>query len=501
MAHGPVPGAGSTSSRPLPKPKVHLGRVIYIAAVAAIGGFLFGFDSSVINGANAGLWYQLQVTNEWLQGFLTSVALLGSALGALIAGGLTARFGRKRIMALASLLFLFAGFGQALPFATLDFLFWRFLGGFAIGLVAVACPMYISESAPAYLRGRLTALFQLALVFGIFLTNFTNQLILSQVPDEPPPSGEGMGLIAPAATNNDWLLGLQAWQWMFLLLLIPAILFFFLSLTLPESARYLVSKHREDEARVVLKQIYNEDVEARLMAIDESLKGEIKPKFSDIKGAAFGLKPIVWIGIWIAIFQQLTGINMIIYFGNVIWGSVGFSEQQSFLTSTINTGVNLVFTILAVVLIDRLGRRALLLIGSVGMAICLGGVTVMFTISPTQDGAPVLSEGAGVLTVLFVLGFTASFAVSWGAVMWVLLGEMFPNSYRAAAMSVAVMANWLANFAVTELSIPLVGFSISLTYALLTAFCVISFFYVLKYVKETKGVSLEDMEELEKAEV
>ncbi len=501
MAHGPVPGAGSTSSQPQHKPKVHLGRVIYIAVVAAIGGFLFGFDSSVINGANAGLWYQLQITNEWLQSFLTSVALLGSALGALIAGGLTARFGRKRIMTLAALLFLFAGFGQAFPFATLDFLFWRFTGGFAIGLVAVACPMYISENAPAYMRGRLTALFQLALVFGLFLTNLTNQIILSRVPDEPPPSGEGMGLIDPVAANNDWLLGLQAWQWMFLVLLIPAVLFFFLSLTLPESARYLVSQHRDDEARVVLKQIYDEDVEARLTTIDESLKGEVKPKFSDIKGAAFGLKPIVWIGIWIAIFQQFTGINLIFYFGNTIWGSVGFSEQESFLTSTIQASVNLVFTILAVLLIDRLGRRALLLIGSVGMAICLGGMTFMFATSPTQDGAPVLSESAGLITVLFAMGFVASFAVSWGAVMWVLLGEMFPNSYRAAAMSVAVMANWLANFAVTELSLPLISVSISLTYALLTTFAVISFFYVLKYVKETKGVSLEDMEELEKAEV
>ncbi|MFT6564425.1 MAG: sugar porter (SP) family MFS transporter [Actinomycetes bacterium] len=482
-------------------------KVVGIAIIAALGGFLFGYDSAVINGANQAVYHEFNITNTSLQGFIVAVALLGSAVGALACGGLADRMGRRKVMLLSAILFLVAGVGQAIPFGALDFIFWRTLGGFAIGLAAVVCPMYISEIAPAHLRGRLTSLFQFGIVVGIFSTQFVNQLLLSLAggPTEFPAAAPGQQPLAQA--NNEFWFGLQTWQWMFLLMVVPALVYFLLATTLPESPRYLVAKGRDAAAKVVLEKIFIGDVKPKLERIEASLDSEHKPSFKDIKGSSFGLEGIVWIGIILAVFQQFVGINAVFYYSNIVFQAVGFTTEDAFKQSTIISAINVIFTVVAIATIDRLGRRRLLLIGSCGMFVTLGILTLLFATAPKATeavgqiavGDPLLSSTNGWIAVVALNTYVAFFAATWGPILWVLLGEMFTNKIRAMAMSVGVMSNWIANFIVSETFPTLVSVSIGLAYGIFTVCAFLSFFYVLKYVKETKGAELEDMEQVEGA--
>jgi len=317
--------------------------------------------------------------------------------------------------------------------------------------------------------------------------------------------------------NNDLWLGLQAWQWMFLCMVVPAVIYWVLALTLPESPRYLVARDKSAEAKVVLEKIYVNDVSDKLSSIEDSLAGEHKMSMSDIKGPKLGLLPLVWVGIILAILQQFVGINAVFYYSNLIWAAVGFGEEKAFLTSTIISAVNVIFTLVAIATIDRVGRKPLLLIGSAGMFVTLAILTFVFTSAPactqalidntanptvgctlqSELNSPILSDTSGWIAVIMLNLYVAFFATTWGPIVWVLLGEMFPNKIRAAAMSVAVAANWIANFIVSESFPSLVGVSLGLAYGLFTIGAFVSFFYVLKFVKETKGVQLEDMEKLE----
>ncbi|MDQ1249992.1 MAG: transporter, family, sugar:H+ symporter [Actinomycetota bacterium] len=508
---GPVAAGSST---PTEKEPIHTGRVITIAVIAALGGFLFGYDSSVINGANKAVFYHFQITSSTLQGFAVAIALLGSALGAFVGGRLTDKFGRKKVMVTAAIMFLVAGVGQAFPIALWDFMFWRVIGGFAIGLAAVVSPMYISEVAPAHLRGRLSSLFQLAIVVGIFATQLVNQVIINLTPNEveaPMLSPE----VPPVEANNNLALGLEAWQWMFLCMVVPAVIYWVLSLTVPESPRYLVATGQEDKAKSVLEQIYVDDVTPKVTAIHDSLSGEHKMSMSDIKGPSLGLLPIVWVGIILAILQQFVGINAVFYYSNVIWAAIGFDESKAFFTSTIISLVNVIFTFVAIAFIDRVGRKPLLLIGSVGMFVTLLVLTITFVSAPqctqalidqggtagctgvSEINTPLLSSTGGWIAVIMLNTYVAFFAATWGPIVWVLLGEMFPNRIRAAAMSIAVAANWLANYAVSQSFTSLIKMGLGVAYGLYTLGAFISIFYVWKFVKETKGVQLEDMEDLE----
>ena len=498
--------------------KVHTGKVVGISIIAALGGFLFGYDSSVINGANKAVFYQFQIENTSLQGFVVAIALLGSAVGAFFGGRLADKIGRKKVMVIAAILFLIAGVGQEFPFSVGDFMLWRVVGGFAIGLAAVISPMYISEVAPAHLRGRLSSLFQLAIVVGIFATQLVNQIIIAMVPDtvqEPLKNPQ----VPPVEANNVLALGLQAWQWMFLCMVVPAVIYWLLSLTIPESPRYLVAEKKSDKAKEVLSTIYVEDVDGKIAAIEESLKGDHKPSMKDIKGPRFGLLPLVWVGIILAIFQQFVGINAVFYYSNLIWSAVGFDESKAFTTSTIISAVNVIFTFVAIALIDRVGRKLLLLVGSAGMFITLAILAITFVTAPKCTQAlidaggtagcdlpadlntPMLSASGGWIAVIALNTYVAFFAATWGPIVWVLLGEMFPNKIRAAALSIGVMANWIANFIVSETFPTLVSISLGLAYGIFTVCALLSFFYVLKFVKETKGVELEDMESLEGVEL
>lgn len=485
--------------------KVHTGRVIGISIIAALGGFLFGYDSAVINGANQAVFYEFNLTNPQMQGFVVAIALLGSAVGALVGGQLADKLGRKKVMAIAAILFLIAGVGQAFPFALADFMFWRVVGGFAIGLAAVICPMYISEVAPAHLRGRLSSLFQFAIVIGIFSTQLVNQLLLMFAGGETefPPSTDTVQ--APVQANNEFWFGLQTWQWMFLCMVIPSVIYWILSLTIPESPRYLVAKGKDDAARSTLQKIFVENIEPKLDAIKASISTAHKPSMKDVRGNRFGLMPIVWVGIILAIFQQFVGINAVFYYSNIVFQAVGFTTEDAFKQSTIISAVNVISTVIAIALIDRLGRKPLLLIGSVGMTITLGIMSLLFITAPKATevagaikvGDPQLSTTNGWVAVIALNIYVVFFAATWGPIVWVLLGEMFSNTIRAMAMSLGVMANWIANFIVSETFPTLVKASIGLAYGIFTLCAFLSIFYVWKFVKETKGAELEDMESVE----
>ena len=460
------------------------GRVVGLASTAALGGFLFGYDSAVINGAATALKDIFGLSGFGI-GFVVSIALIGSAIGAWFTGSLADRFGRKKVMLVAAALFLVAAIGQAFPVGVYDLCFWRFLGGFGIGVASVMAPMYIAEIAPAQIRGRMGSLQQFAIVIGIFATGLINFLVLNA---------------AGGNARNEWLLGLEAWQWMFLSMLVPAIVFGLLVLRIPESPRYLVSIGKTAEAGQVLSTIYTVDVTPMVNDIQASLQGDHKPRMSDLRGKSFGLLPIVWIGILLSAFQQFVGINAVFYYSNTIWEAVGFTEAQAFETSLITTGVNVAFTIVAIALVDRVGRKPLLLVGSAGMVVTLATLTYIFGTAPIgSDGQPVLTDGPDVIAMIAFNAYVAFFAATWGPVVWVLLGEMFPNRIRAAALAVAASAQWAANFIVSTTFPGLAGISLGLAYGIFTAFAILSIPFVARYIKETKGVPLEDMGQLEGA--
>lgn len=361
------------------------GRVIGLASTAALGGFLFGFDSAVINGAASGIKATFALSSFAL-GLVVSIALIGSAIGAWFAGYLAERFGRRRVMLVAAALFLLSAFGQAFPLGVYDLCLWRLIGGAGIGVASVMAPMYIAEIAPAQLRGRMGSLQQFAIVIGIFSTGLTNYLILGA---------------AGSDSLNEWLFGIPAWRWMFLTMVIPALVYGYFAWRLPESPRYLVEIGKYDEAATVLSQIYTDDVTARVEDIRVSMQGEHKPRMSDLRGKRFGLMPLVWIGIILSSLQQFVGINAVFYYSNTIWEAVGFSEGQAFQTSLITTGVNVAFTLVAIALVDKVGRKPLLLVGSFGMVAMLGTLTFVFgtaqsaaTASRSSPTAPTSSRSS-----------------------------------------------------------------------------------------------------------
>lgn len=455
------------------------GRVVLVAAVAAIGGFLFGFDTAVINGAVGAVQAHFRVGSVVL-GLSVSAALLGSALGALVAGRLADRFGRVPTMVVAAVLFLVQSFGVGLSFTIVDFSIWRFAGGVAVGAASVIAPAYIAESAPAELRGRLGSFQQLAIVTGIFIALLTDFAIAA----------------AAGGAANTWLLGLPAWRWMFLSEVIPSLVYLVGALQIPESPRYLVAINRVGDARVVLAQIVGRArVETKILEIRQTLSTEHKPKFSDLRGR-HGLLPIVWIGVGLSVFQQFVGINVIFYYSSVLWQAVGFSEKQS-LEITVITGLtNIVTTLVAIATIDRFGRKPLLMIGSLGMVGTLGTMAYLFGTAPLDAaGQPRLQGANGPIALVAANVYVFFFGMSWGPVVWVLLGEMFPNRIRAAALGLSAAAQWVANFVVSTTFPTLKNVGLGYAYGLYALAAVLSILFVLAFIRETRGRELETMTE------
>jgi SP family sugar:H+ symporter-like MFS transporter len=469
----PHPDAGHSGTTVAP-------HVIFIAAAAALGGFLFGYDSAVIKGAVTGIQDDFKV-GSGTTGFMVAAALPGAAAGALTGGWMADRFGRIRAMQTAAILFTVSGVGSMLAVHTWDLTTWRFLGGFAIGIASAIGPAYIAEVSPPAYRGRLTAFQQLAIVLGIAVSALVNYLIA----------------LAAGGTNTDHLGGLAAWRWMLGAETVPAILYGVLALMIPESPRYLVAIGDDERARDVLAEVEGggrRAVEARITDIRTQLAGEVKPKLTDLLAPSRrNLLAVVWIGIGLSVFQQFVGINVIFYYSSLLWQSVGIDTSNSLLISMISALVNIAGTVVAMALVDRLGRRPLLLFGSVGMAVSLGVCAWMFSYADTAGGKATLPKGQGVAALLGANAYVFFFAMSWGVVVWVLLGEMFPNRIRALALSVAACAQWLANWLITVSFPSLSRWSLSGAYTLYALAAAISVPFVFYLVRETKGRTLESM--------
>ena len=452
--------------------------VILIAGAAALGGFLFGFDTAVINGAIAALSKAFNA-NSVETGLAVSLALLGSAVGAFYAGKIADRYGRVKAMVVASVLFTISAIGSGLPLTIWDFTFWRVLGGLAVGAASVIAPAYIAECSPAHLRGRLGSLQQLAIVVGIFIALLCDYFIA----------------VSAGSAQAPFLFGIAAWRWMFWTEIPPAVLYGMSALMIPESPRYLVAQKREAEAANVLAKILGGDVQAKVQEIRQTVLQERQPRFSDLLTRSGGLLPIVWLGIGLSIFQQFVGINVIFYYSSILWRAVGFSEQDSLWITVITGAVNIITTLIAIAFVDKFGRKPLLLLGSLGMTVTLGTLASIFASAPLDAaGNPTLSGSAGITALVAANLYVFCFGFSWWLVVWVMLGEMFNNKIRAAALAIAAAVQWVANFIVSTSFPPLLQyFGLGAAYGLYTIAAAISFFFVLLLLKETKGIELEDM--------
>ena len=453
--------------------------VVRIASVAALGGLLFGYDSAVINGAVSAIEDQFSISGGVL-GFAVASALLGAATGAMTAGRVADRFGRLAVMKIAAVLFFISAIGTGLAPNVWLIIVFRIVGGLGVGYASVIAPAYIAEVSPPRIRGRLGSLQQLAIVTGIFLSLAIDY---------------GLATLAGGSREVLWL-GLEAWRWMFIAMIVPSIVYGALALTIPESPRYLIARHRVPEARKILTALLGEkNLEITITRIRDSLALEKPPSWVDIKSPKGGLFPIVWIGLALSVFQQAVGINVIFYYSNILWQAVGFDENDSFTITVITSIVNILTTLVAIALVDKIGRKPLLLIGSTGMLLSLGTMAVIFgTATVGDDGIPHLSGAAGPIALVAANVFVIAFGMSWGPVVWVLLGEMFPNRIRAAALSLAAAGQWVANWVITVTFPPLKDFSLGVAYGIYATFATLSLLFVLKFVRETKGRTLEDMD-------
>jgi SP family sugar:H+ symporter-like MFS transporter len=453
--------------------------ILGISMVAALGGFLFGFDSGVINGTVGALSRAFH-SSSLGSGFNVASILLGCAIGALLAGTLADKFGRRAILIVTAILFVWGSWGSGIAHSSLEFILYRFIGGLAVGAASIICPAYISEIAPSEIRGRLASLQQLAIVLGLFFAFFSNYLLAGA---------------AGTASSTFWS-GFQAWQWMFWAEIVPAVFFFLGLLVIPESPRYLVGANRPEHAHRVLARLGHPDPPKKVLEIQETMRTSHKPRMSDLYDPVRKkIQPILWVGIALAAFQQLVGINVVFYYGEVLWSAAGFSESNALLQNVISGGINIGSTLVAIALIDKLGRKPLLIFGSIGMSITLGVLTWVFGTSAIDpNGHLALTSRAGFAALIAANSYIFWFGVSWGPVMWVMLGEMFRNQFRGAALSVSGFVQWISNFAITMTFPVLLGsFGLGGAYGLYTTFAVISIFVVIKFVRETKGKPLEEM--------
>ncbi|MDR6095011.1 sugar porter family MFS transporter [Stenotrophomonas sp. SORGH_AS_0321] len=455
--------------------------IVLISCVATIGGFLFGFDSGVINGTVDGLRNAFN-SSEAALGFEVASMLLGCAIGAFLAGRLGDLLGRRSVLIISAVLFLLSALGAGAAHASWLFVAARVIGGFAVGAASVMAPAYIAEVASARYRGKLATVQQIAIISGLFAAFLSNYLLARA---------------AGASTEVLWL-GQEAWRWMFWMQAIPSLLFLALLLVIPESPRFLVVKGRRAEASAVLTRLYGAvEAQAKLGEIEHSLaQHQHRPSFADLKDKASGkLRGIVWVGIGLAVLQQLVGINVVFYYGAVLWQAVGFSENDALLINVLSGALSIGACLVTVVLIDRIGRKPLLWVGSVGMAIALALMVVAFSSGSLVDGRLQLSDGMGRLALVAANVYVVFFNMSWGPVMWVMLGEMFPNQIRGSALAVAGAAQWTSNFAITvTFPILLAGIGLAGAYSIYAVAAFLSIFFVIRYVRETKGKELEQME-------
>jgi SP family sugar:H+ symporter-like MFS transporter len=462
--------------------RVNHGFIIAIVAVATIGGFMFGYDSGVINGTQKGLEAAFHLGRLGI-GVNVGAILVGSALGAFGAGRLSDLLGRRGVMMLAAILFLVSALlAGAAPVSSV-FIIARVIGGLGVGAASVISPVYISEVTPAAIRGRLSSVQQVMIITGLtgaFVANY---------------------LLAHFAGGSTAILGMgyPAWRWMFWLQAIPAAVYLLALTIIPESPRFLVIRRRDAEAHVVLARLFGEaGAERKIAEIRASLAADLhKPRLVDLIDKTSGrIRPIVWTGIGLAVFQQLVGINVVFYYGATLWEAVGFSENDALLTNILSGVLSIGACLLTIAVVDRIGRKPLLLIGSAGMALALAAVAYAFSTAVAGPGGAVSLPGAeGLIALVAANLYVILFNLSWGPVMWVMLGEMFPNQIRGSGLAVSGFAQWFANAAVS-VSFPSLAVAPGLapTYLGYAAFAALSFVFVRAMVHETRGRELEEMQ-------
>ena len=444
--------------------------LLFISFSAALGGLLFGYDTAVISGAIGSLTTYFQLSPAEI-GWAISSALVGCLIGAFFSDFLSNKYGRKLTMLIAAILFIINSVGTAIPETFAMFAFFRIVGGIGVGLASMVVPMYIAEIAPPKKRGALVGNYQLAVVIGIVVVYFVNYFIALQ-------------------GDANWNLN-TGWRWMFGSEIIPSALFLVLIFLIPESPRWLLLKGKELKAEKVLQQ-YNTKLEANQikLEIQNSFENENPNQWKYIFNKSFRL--VLLVGIALSIFQQFCGINAILYYAPEIFKSLGSSTDVSLLETSMLGVVNLIATMVSIYFVDKMGRKPLLFIGSIGMSISLIIV-----------GTAIYFSAIGGWVLPFLLLFMASFSLSWGPIVWVLLSEIFPNKIRSLALAISVFIQWIANFVITQ-TFPLMtenkwlksNFNGSFPFYLFAIICLISFVFVWKFVPETRNKTLEEMDQL-----
>jgi len=441
--------------------------VMLVCMVAALGGLLFGYDTGVINGAIGPLKAHFNLDANWA-GWATGCALVGCAIGAAIAGVLSDWLGRKKVLIVSAILFLISAVGTALPKNITTFIIYRIIGGLGVGAASMSSPMYIAEISPARIRGRMVSVNQFAIVSGFLVVYFVNYFIALQ--------GDQMW-------NQE-----SGWRWMFGSEALPAVLLLVLLFFVPESPRWLTKQNRSDEALEILTRVDGaEYAKTELLEIKDALaheSGSLKQLFQP------GMKIVLVIGIVLAVLQQVTGINVFLYFGTEIFKKMGSETNAALLQTVVVGAVNLTFTIIAIWMVDRLGRKPLMMIGSVGMGLSLLGM-----------GLVAYCQKTDLWVLLFILGYIACFALSVGPVTWVILSEIFPTRIRGRAMAIATVCLWVANYVVSQ-TFPMMEennwllekFHHAFPFWLYGIFCVVLVTFVWRFVPETKGKTLEEIE-------
>lgn len=444
--------------------------ILFIAFSAALGGLLFGYDTAVISGAIGNLTEYFQLT-PIETGWAISSALVGCLVGAFFSDYLSDTFGRKVTMLITAVLFILNSVGTALPISFSMFVLFRIVGGIGVGIASMVVPMYIAEIAPPKRRGALVGNYQLAIVIGIVVVYFVNYFIALQ-------------------GDANWNLN-TGWRWMFGSELIPSLLFLFFIFLIPESPRWLFQKGETNKAVAVLQKLNTAEEVAQVQSeIENSMQQEDKNQWKHLGNPLY--KKALFVGIGLSVLQQLTGINAILYYAPEIFKSLGSSTDVSLLETSILGVVNLIFTLLAIKLVDKMGRKPLLFIGSLGMTVALAAV-----------GLFIYFDALGNWVLPFLLLFMASFSISWGPIVWVLLSEIFPNKIRSLALAISVFIQWVANFMVTQIFPSLVEnqwlidhFNGAFPFYLFSVICLFSLLFVWKKVPETKNKTLEQMDTL-----
>ena len=468
-----------------------------IVLVAVLGGLLFGYDTAVISGAEKGLQaFFLGADDfrysEFIHGFTSSSALIGCIIGSALSGLFAGKFGRKRSLVFAGLCFFFSAWGSMMPESyvlpegeasfrlLLVFNLYRILGGIGVGMASAICPMYIGEVAPSNIRGMLVSWNQFAIIGGQLIVYFVNFLILGEHTNPVIESiGQGVAQVMPG--SDPWTIS-TGWRYMFGSEMVPAGLFAILICFVPETPRYLVMSGRDEKALGILSRINGTVVAREILAeIKETISVKTERLFS------YGFM-CIFIGIMLSVFQQAIGINAVLYYAPRIFGDMGMDNPM--MQTVIMGVINLTFTLFAIFTVEKLGRKPLLICGSIGMAVGAFGVAITF-------GNPALS----MVCMISIMVYSASFMFSWGPITWVLIAEIFPNTIRGAAVAIAVAFQWIFNFIVSSTFVPMFNMHLSpgddfghwFTYGLYGCICVVAALFVWKLVPETKGKTLEDM--------